>query len=522
MAGDKIPKGTIFGEIFEPCREDGIRFGGWYTDPSRTVPYDPTAPIMVDTTVYPKWIDETTGNPLISYVSVEIAPPRADKAPSYEIVIPDGAQYYNDTDRDGVCRIDGIAWYHTTDQGGFVSPNEHLVRGNKYGVEINLTADSGYVFDQYLIAELNGSEVEFSIDSIDSGRLRLDYSFDEPVLSDDDYCGEHVTWEYFDGVLTISGTGDMYNYESVRDTPWYSISDDIEIVIVKKGVTSVGDNAFYWCDKLTSVELRSSVTSIGKWAFGYCRKIQTVSLPSDLTSIGDYAFYDCRAINGIYIPPHVISIGKEAFWNCEKITDIFIPDGVKSIGYYAFGDCSALTYVAIPASVTSIGDAVFASCDSLTSVDIDSGNSGYCFENGVLFNKNKTKLIQYLITNTASSYTIPDGVTGIGARAFENNTSLTTLTIPGSVTGFSIYAFKNCSGLTDIYYGGIEAQWEAVTSASVRKELENVTVHFASEPPEPLPGGTCGESSSWLLTTEGTLLITGTGDIYDYEFEGGP
>ena len=168
------------------------------------------------------------------------------------------------------------------------------------------------------------------------------------------------------------------------------------------------------------------------------------------------------------------------------IVSVVIGSGIERIGNFAFSQLTKCENIYISDSVTSIADGAFCGCTGLTGI------------------------------------TIPDSVTSIGEWAFYGCTGLTDITIPDSVTSIGECAFNECTGLTDIYYGGIEAQWEAVTSASVRKELENVTVHFASEPPEPLPGGTCGESSSWLLTTEGTLLITGTGDIYDYEFEGGP
>ena len=151
----------------------------------------------------------------------------------------------------------------------------------------------------------------------------------------------------------------------------------------------------------------------------YCGRIKTVTIGDSVTSIGEYAFYDCSSL--------------------ESIT---IPDSVTSIGISAFYECSGLTSITIPDSVTSIGDRAFHSCCSLTSITVDNNNTAYSSdEYGVLFNKDKTMLIQYPKGNTRSAYTIPDSVTSIGARAFYECSGLTSITIPDSVTSSGEDAF---------------------------------------------------------------------------------
>ena len=274
--------------------------------------------------------------------------------------------------------------------------------------------------------------------------------------------GSNLTWTLdSEGVLTISGSGDMHGYDHLG-APWYGIRSPVKSAVIADGVTSIGDSAFFDCTSLTSV-----------------------TIPDSVTSIGEYAFYNCTSLTSVAIPDSVTSIGDDAFSNCKSLTSVTIPDSVTSIGKWAFSECKSLTSVTIPDSVTSIGDAAFASCTSLTGIWVAEGNSHYANDaSGVLFNKDKTTLVQcpgafsgsYAIPNSVTSIvgyafdgcasltsvTIPDGVTSIGRYAFHDCRSLTSVTIPDSVTSIGVWAFCDCTSLTDVYYAGSEAQWKAI------------------------------------------------------------
>ena len=268
-------------------------------------------------------------------------------------------------------------------------------------------------------------------------------------------CGKNLTWTLDgDGTLTISGTGNMGNYNLISDNgsyrtsaPWGKYYSSITSVVINDGITSIGDYAFDGCSNLTSVTIGNSVTSIGSWAFDGCSSLTSVTIGNSVTSIGRSAFENCSSLTSVTIPDSVRSIGECAFRYCDSLTSVTIPDSVTSIEWGAFSSCSSLTSVTIPDSVRSIGECAFRYCDSLTSV------------------------------------TIPDSVTSIEGGAFYGCSSLTSVTIPDSVTSIGDYAFGGCDSLSDIYYKGTASQWEAVKVEAFNNPLENATIHYVSDVP---------------------------------------
>ena len=118
------------------------------------------------------------------------------------------------------------------------------------------------------------------------------FSFSAIHADDNGSCGDNLTWKFTssDRTLTISGTGNMTNFVDNRYVPWRSLGDEITKVVIKDGVTNIGDFAFFYCEDLTSVTIPNSVTSIGEWAFGYCSGLTSIEIPNSVTSIGNYIF----------------------------------------------------------------------------------------------------------------------------------------------------------------------------------------------------------------------------------------
>lgn len=246
-------------------------------------------------------------------------------------------------------------------------------------------------------------------DWLDFGKL---FAVEAEAANYSGKCGDNLTWSLntSTGVLNITGTGAMYNYASSTDAPWRSYGGYIKKITIGNSVTSIGDNAFNRYANLTSVTLGNSITTIGDYAF-VCGNFASVTIPSSVTSIGDFAFYAC-----------------------DDITTVAISYGVMYIGDSAFSNCTSLTKVTIPEKVAFIGEDAFSWCNRLESINVDSNNKNYSSDNyGALFNKAKTKLIQYPTGNTRTSYIVPDSVIDIGKTAFFKCTYLKSIAIGNSV-----------------------------------------------------------------------------------------
>ena len=247
---------------------------------------------------------------------------------------------------------------------------------------------------------------------------------------------------------------------------WYcrTLSD----IVIPSSVTRIGDSAFFYCRSLSNIVIPSSVTSIGDSAFFYCSSLSEVVIPSSVTSIGNSAFSNCSSLSEVVIPSSVTSIGVGAFSNCDSLSKIVIPSSVTRIGNYAFLNCRSLSDIVVPSSVTSIGDGAFVGCSSLKYISIPKsviclyGNPfadwdgklkclspNFIYEDDVLFNKDKSKIISFRNQNI-ESYVIPSSVTSIGDCAFFYCRSLSDIVIPSSVTSISNGAFEDCSSLSDI------------------------------------------------------------------------
>jgi hypothetical protein len=208
-------------------------------------------------------------------------------------------------------------------------------------------------------------------------------------------------------------------------------------VTIGNRVTNLGDSAFDWCSRLTSVAIPASVTSIGVATFGDCYSLTNIAVDAanpSYASAGGVLFNN--AMTSLVEYPMGLAGG------------YLIPDGVTNLGDYAFNDCSGLTDVTIPASVISIGSG-FEWCGSLTNITVNGANPNYASAGGVLFNNAMTSLIEYPAA-LAANYVIPNSVTNIGVSAFVGCSSLTAVTIPTTVNNIGYSTFAYCYVLTNV------------------------------------------------------------------------
>lgn len=194
------------------------------------------------------------------------------------------------------------------------------------------------------------------------------------------------------------------------------------------------------------------VTTIGCQAFANCSGLTNainVVIGSNVTTIADDAFFCCTKLTAVVMTNSVISMGYTVFYNCPNLTNITLSASLTSIGPGAFAYCASLRNVTIPASVTNIGADPFEACPSLTAIAVDATNSFYSSVAGVLFDKSQTTLIQCPGAK-AGSYAIPNGVTDLAEASFFGCASLTSVTIPNGVASIGFSVFDDCSNLVNI------------------------------------------------------------------------
>ena len=317
-------------------------------------------------------------------------------------------------------------------------------------------------------------------------------------ISSDGTYYEVIGYEGSSTKILIPDTYEGKPVKTIYKNAFYN-NDNITSVIISDSVTSIGDQAFYSCNKLTSIEIPEGVTSIGENAFYYCRSLASVTFGenSQLTSIGNGAFNNCSSLTSIEIPESVTSIGRYAFSNCSSLeftiegnckylgnkdnkylclievtsqnySSYTINNNCKVIAGEVFYNCPRLTSIEIPDSVTSIGYRAFDDCSSLTSVTFG--------ENSQLTNIGDNAF-EYCSSLTSVTFGENSQLTSIGDYAFYDCSSLTSIEIPESVTSIGENAFYNCSSLTSINYSGTKAQWNAISKGSSWDAYVDATVY---------------------------------------------
>ena len=264
------------------------------------------------------------------------------------------------------------------------------------------------------------------------------------IIIDSGECGDNLTWTLDEeGLLTISGTGDMWDWgdpNSAEGAPWRKRREKIKELIIEEGVTSIGDNAFMYCGKLRGkLIIPEGVTRIGEYAFSQCDGFSgDLIIPDSVTEIGSYAFETCAFDGNLFLSNELIKVCTGAFLDNSFVGELDIPETVTYIGGYAFTGCDFTGTLELPEKLTFLGHDAFGGCSGFTGnlvipegiKEISSGSFAGC-------------------SGFDGSLVLPDGLETIGYGAFIRCDGFTgDLIIPNSVKNIEINAFMNCRGFT--------------------------------------------------------------------------
>jgi len=249
----------------------------------------------------------------------------------------------------------------------------------------------------------------------------------------------------------------------------------LEKIDLPDNLDYIDEGAFIYCKSLKTISIPESMMAINKRTFDSCYALESVDLPSNLIMIDELAFNQCRSLAKIDIPKSVSVINRMAFGSCESLENITLPDGVTVLSTDVFSNCVSLKELILPESIETIESSAIWGCDNIKSISVpakttfidknafinkclesvivDEENKYYKSVDGVLFDKDMTKLITYPVSKKAEEYTVPDsvkticnlenkymktlvlpeGVEVIGYGALDSSPNLRELNIPASV-----------------------------------------------------------------------------------------
>ena len=316
------------------------------------------------------------------------------------------------------------------------------------------------------------------------------------LADDNNKCGENLTWKFADGILTISGTGEMYDYSEDYLAPWSEHCVEITNVTISDGVTSIGSSAFCYCS-VKSITLPFGLKHIGASAFFYCPNIQQIKIPDSVEHIDPYAFSCCKGLHTVQLPASLTLISEELFAECDNLRNLSIPDTVTEIGANAFLRCTAFILEKLPAGIKSIGDAAFANCGNIESL------------------------------------TLPGTLESIGEAAF-NGTAIDKANFDGTPERWTAIGGDVCCIAQDKIdflehtcdFGG---SWQYDTQKHWKQcscnKTQNEGAHTGTGKTcdvcgavlsAALDSGSIGDGLSWSLSRSGALTISGSGKMPDF------
>ena len=250
-----------------------------------------------------------------------------------------------------------------------------------------------------------------------------------------------------DNVLFSKDMKTLYLYPNKKETSY----------VIPDGVTTIYQNAFRECTKLTNITIPDSVTSIGAVAFYKCNLTEVI-MPN-VTNIGTSAFNSCASLVNVVLSNNIKTIGQTAFHSCTSLASITLPEGLQTIESAAFRNCTSLTNITLPEGLQKIGSGAFRDC-AINLIEFPSSlrniGNNVIYTGEVIFNCNVPGASDYMsgvfYGSEITKVTFNEGITEIGRLSFNACKKLTSVVIPNSVTYIGDYAFSQCEKLTNVTF----------------------------------------------------------------------
>ena len=392
-----------------------------------------------------------------------------------------------------------------------------LVVGLFSGLTVNASASrlddlKKEIAEKLIKEKIEQLKEEFEIPDLDTDAILS--SFATAATSGDFGENNCLHWEVSTGVfsgktLTISGTGAMPNFDFPHGNlaPWWNydalgmltsfgnfkLEGELKKVVIKDGVTNVGNYALFFLPAATQVTLPESVTSIGRYGIAMCSKLTGLSIPKGVTEIGDFGLAG-DGLTAVTLPDGLQSLGRGAFDTCASLTNTTLPAAITAVPGKCFADCTKLLNVKYAGTVTAIGDLAFESCKALTAAPIP---------------ETVTTIDKAAFTGCTAltDVTIPAGVTAIPEDCFRGCTALADMKLPGTVTNVGHNAFTGCAALKDVRCYGAAPAVEPGNSEAHSFEPAIVTIHY-----NPAMNWTLEADGTWQgykVSSKGACLHTG-------------
>ena len=322
--------------------------------------------------------------------------------------------------------------------------------------------------------------------------------------------------------------------------------DVLQKIEIPKQVESIGTGAFYKCNALKSLEIPDSVKTIGDYAFAKEENLETILLPYGLKVIENATFQECSNLKTIQIPNSIEKLGDSAFEKCSSLQSISGGENITSVGTRVFSGCSQLQSVTIFPKISTINTSMFGGCKNLTHIvfpdkliEIKSGAFSGCAFSDITVPDTVTSLEAYAFSSCTNLKRIQCSkeLTTIGERCFSDCTALDEIVIPDRVRSLGQYVFSGCKNLSKITFEGDAPEISSYAFAQVKATCyypkgnttytaEIITQDFGGDLIWTYEGeeadsdaNKCGEHITWTLSESGELVLSGSGEMYDYSLK---